>query len=1380
MATILGTIDQGGDGHAVLLALYNAKEGTSLQLSDFVFSIPVMPTENNPIRNTKIKMYPYAASGYYGVKTIYYNRIHLSELGVIRVTRGNALTLVDLLPAINSKYGVDILPTDVINYTLPALTTSQDIVVDITFSTSSVVFYAGDKITLEGDITAPSFVLDTIMGGVSNGNDAFSVAIDITGKTELHTDNFLPDNDFTNYAYNLATNTLIAPPFAYMWKNGAVAYGITKAGAVLQTSGDGSIWQLKNKITSEANLLPGARMPVNQTVVHAVGNSNSVYVIVKNTLTSSISYSMFVGSINGDNWIPSSDLSAMSVFNSNNTNLTPENVNLSSVTLSVIVSGTGFLLSGGNSYALPAVETLNLVTNATTVISLSTITISNDNFTIGDSRLTYSKYTFVNNVGKSGKLIAGYALIKGTNTPAIVWFDLSTQTPTATFVGTDVNYSSLDNGSYISSYSIPLPLTADGFLDVIEIPIRTPVQSGDLGYFLNDKIIDTATYYTYGVRIYKSIRVGGERRKWTHADYQLGSKYKSSKLTINNVLGSRTFTAQPSSGITRSVFTWNDGAQDYLVTRELLFKFESSYTYNKLGTLAAGDLHDYRIVENPNGIYGDLYANIFTVSTGFEYSFSLTSGENKNWAVGSSSSLNLQLANNFSYSPYFNKVPVAVFADVNTVYALLQDNRGVISSVDGGVTWTGYSQHNVFAKAEGTRFSTTTYLSNTSINLKPSNIVGGGVENGYLTAHVKFTGNIPVVGFNNGEVVLNVPNISTDALITFNGSASLLPRYPVSTQTGVTSLNLFGEFEYLEIKTYACTTIPNSFDIFGSVNNHLSNTTVGTSAFSIVTDKTVTVVTATRRVGFLDLNYLVSCYEQIGNDKKYYLMATRTTGGVVKAYSLALAGGGTGLDSFVPSVAMHVWDYIEAKYMPYVIYGNKQFLLAGKLDNVDAFNFSLFTPTILGDNGNDLIPVPLLNGNRQDYLFYQKGNGIFKVAYSYNSSLRVGSVTLVRVFDVSAWPQPYWEFSTGTIRGHGPVTAPTEFEFLSTTEIMIPGFSFFDNGGALINPVISGIYELPIPTATISSPDVNVNTTDVPNVSVSFTNLVANSSYVVNVLNDGVPTPLITAPVTSSSTGTTAVNTPLPLFARTGNYAVRANIVPTTSSNVAALSDNLLFTVTPTATAVMTTSTPTTTIGTDVPVTTVFARLPVNTTFTVNIYTNSSTPISSGSITSDANGNASYSATVPGFGYNSQFLIHSDITGIAFSNDLVITVQAPPADLPDVSNATITFGNPDAGPTTVGAGNYTSTPGAFAGLPTYTYFVKKIFISLNGAIIPNGEEVMSYNLSSGPLGRINTSTSIGRPGGYTDTGPYLVWVELWDTDNTALLLTTGKLEFIFE
>lgn len=1161
MATILGTIDQGGDGHAVLLALYNAKEGTSLQLTDFVFSIPVLPTENNPIRNTKIKMYPYAASGYYGVKTIYYNRIHLSELGIIRVTRGNAVTLVDLLPAINNKYGVDILPTDVINYTLPALTTSQDITVDITFSSSSVVFYAGDKITLEGDVTAPSFVLDTIVGGVSNGNDAFSVAIDITGKVELHTDNFLPDNDFTNYAYSLATNTLSTPPFAYMWKNGPTAYGITRAGAVLQTSGDGSIWQLKNKITPEANLLAGSRMPINQTVVHAVANATSVYVIVKNLLTSSTTYSMFVGNVTGDSWIPSNNLSPMSVFNSNNTNLTPENANLAGVVLSVIVSGTGVLVSGGVNYALPAVETLNLVTNATTVTSLSTITISNDNFTVGDSRLIYSKYTFVNNPTKSGKLIAGYALIKGTNTPAVVWFDLSTQTPTATFVGTDVNYSSLDNGSYISSYSIPLPITADGYLDVIEIPIRTPVQNGDLGYFLNDKIIDTFTYYTYGVRIYKSIRVGSERRKWNHVDFQLGSKYKPSKLTINNVLGSRTFIAQPSSGITRSVFTWDNNAQDYLATRELLFKFESSYTYNKLGTLAAGDLHDYRIIENPNGIYGDLYSNIFTVSTGFEYSFSLTSGESRNWAVGSSSSLNLQLADNFSYSPYFNKVPVAVFADVSTVYALLQDNRGVASSVDGGVTWTGYSQHNVFAKAEGTRFSTNTYLSNTGINLKPSNIVGGGVENGYLTAHVKFTGSVPVVGFNNGEVVLSVPNVSTDALITFNASSTLLPRYPASTQTGVTSLNLFGEFEYLEIKTYACTTIPNTFDTFGSVSNHLSNITVGTSAFPIVTDKTVSVVTATRRVGFLDLNYLVSCYEQVGNVKKYYLMATRTTNGVVKPYSLALAGGTSGLSSFVPSVAMHVWDYIEPKYMPYVIYGNKQFLLAGRLDNVDAFNFSLFTPVILGDNGNDLTPIPLLNGNRQDYLFYQKGNGVFKVAYSYNTALRAANITLVRVFDVSAWPQPYWDFSTGTIRGHGPVTAPTDFEFLTVTEIMIPGFSFFDNGGGLVNPVISGIYELPIATATISSGNVNVSTSTAANVTVVFANLIASSSYLVNVLKDGSSTPLVTIPVTSSSTGTATVNTALPLFSTPGVYLISANIVPVAGTTVAALSDNIIFTV---------------------------------------------------------------------------------------------------------------------------------------------------------------------------------------------------------------------------
>ena len=111
--TILGTIDAGGEGKAVLLAALNQALGKNFTLAEFTFSDPVAITIPTPTRNTMIKLAPLAASGYYGVRKVYYNRIHVSELGQIAVSRGAATRVSDLLPQINEKYGVYIQPTDI-------------------------------------------------------------------------------------------------------------------------------------------------------------------------------------------------------------------------------------------------------------------------------------------------------------------------------------------------------------------------------------------------------------------------------------------------------------------------------------------------------------------------------------------------------------------------------------------------------------------------------------------------------------------------------------------------------------------------------------------------------------------------------------------------------------------------------------------------------------------------------------------------------------------------------------------------------------------------------------------------------------------------------------------------------------------------------------------------------------------------------------------------------------------------------------------------------------------------------------------------------------------------------------------------------------------
>lgn len=145
----LGTIDIGGDGKEVLLEAIKKKYHYSLDKDDVGFSDPERVTVPNPTHNTIIYIGPKATSGYYGIKKIYYNRIHVSELGRIRVAKGTATKVSELLPSINLKYGIQVKNEDIFDEVLPDITPPQtEVEVNFKFRDTSVVFYGNSKIQL--------------------------------------------------------------------------------------------------------------------------------------------------------------------------------------------------------------------------------------------------------------------------------------------------------------------------------------------------------------------------------------------------------------------------------------------------------------------------------------------------------------------------------------------------------------------------------------------------------------------------------------------------------------------------------------------------------------------------------------------------------------------------------------------------------------------------------------------------------------------------------------------------------------------------------------------------------------------------------------------------------------------------------------------------------------------------------------------------------------------------------------------------------------------------------------------------------------------------------------------------------------------------------
>lgn len=160
---ILGTYDLGNDGHAILLELLSQKDSTQYSLNDYVFSEPfalmgqdavvaVERDENNQpitiVRNTRIFLTPKASTGYYGPRVIYYDRVHLSDLGAITLIKGDTTTIYGAITKINQKYGLGITQDDIEDGPLPEANEDGVVGLTLTFKPTSVIFYGSTKIDL--------------------------------------------------------------------------------------------------------------------------------------------------------------------------------------------------------------------------------------------------------------------------------------------------------------------------------------------------------------------------------------------------------------------------------------------------------------------------------------------------------------------------------------------------------------------------------------------------------------------------------------------------------------------------------------------------------------------------------------------------------------------------------------------------------------------------------------------------------------------------------------------------------------------------------------------------------------------------------------------------------------------------------------------------------------------------------------------------------------------------------------------------------------------------------------------------------------------------------------------------------------------------------
>lgn len=187
MTIYLGNIDQPNKaGKELLFDAIAAKAGVTINRAAYSLSEPQAVTTPGTAYNTVAYIGPVAASGYYGTKRVYYNRIHASKLNPITVRWENETKLSELLPKINALKGVFIEPVDIQDVDLPAKDPSKtEIKVTLTFKPESYLYYSSREITLgtvDPATQRPTYlpagaVIDTWCAGV----DQYSIIADGSG-----------------------------------------------------------------------------------------------------------------------------------------------------------------------------------------------------------------------------------------------------------------------------------------------------------------------------------------------------------------------------------------------------------------------------------------------------------------------------------------------------------------------------------------------------------------------------------------------------------------------------------------------------------------------------------------------------------------------------------------------------------------------------------------------------------------------------------------------------------------------------------------------------------------------------------------------------------------------------------------------------------------------------------------------------------------------------------------------------------------------------------------------------------------------------------------------------------------------------------------------
>lgn len=1061
-AIYLGTIDAGGDGLQLLLAAINHKLGTTYTMNDFDFGVPMPVDIPTPTHNTKIKFGPKLSVGFYGVRTIYYSRIHASELGQVIVPYDGEGYLVQLLPKINEKYGILIKDTDVVDTAItPPPVGETSVAVTLTFVPTSVVFYSSTQIQVglndpTGD-TAPIIPFEThatfafdqsqqfdLLGTSYAVMEPFSLALSRDNSTirlSSLTAAMQGTNALAHARIRLEKSVYEARrsnlPFVGQWMDQSTgqAYGMTVLGDVYRLAANGYDWTFAtnalNLTHTTSSIAAAYANPMVKLAVQAA--NGDVYILAKKSTEVPAIWKMTAGSmtwtkmpfsatrmqcLTAAQW---NELQVMDALHSNNR-------------LWVLIrTNTQYATHPNKSRATPAVEVYNTNTNAT------------DYFPLGTTAMRYNGITMDTTKGKwrlvtppTGEAISHcdvVALLPSTvsnNTYAVMY----RYQATGEYTGYILPNSLLPTGDAaraemdVAAYQIELTTTqaslggnivSGHFLDVVSI--LSPVEVSDFNrYFLRTGNRAPQKYLAYGLRTLTSIAVRSGRTPWRETQLSLPSSNKPTLVTLFGAGKRNHVIFQNGTAVHRQLFSQINGKAEFEAMLDSTSVLESHTGFDGVSSVGAAVYAKPGMSEFATPI-----AELATIQDdesvlppiGFSFIARNTAQESAWFTAQNDTDLLTNRSPSLNYA-FMGKVPALVISEAERILYWSREGNGLFISDNRGGSWQEFNSAPYFYRQERAASSALNVLGSAVLRLTTDNFGEAAFVGSQLLIDIKCDEPVKVYDANAGGV--NTDRVLHDQILFETKIGTTGNAYVASHPQSGFGMNTLSQHSPRRLLAWDSDAEGN----FETVGQYSSSATASYDLEWRLTDYMLN--TPGKLMDFSrDVKYLgVRHWFLVEHDGVWNL---HFTDAVQPTRTIGLLGvEDSPYNTFLPEVNFHLWDHVDdnASYAPYVFYGNKRILLLERIDVNNNFAVTHHVLSIPGDNGNALTPVKMYTANRRDYWFHQKGNGLFKLAYAWDGINEVSSVTLLKMFDTSTQALSDYTVHSGSIVGIAARNAPQE------------------------------------------------------------------------------------------------------------------------------------------------------------------------------------------------------------------------------------------------------------------------------------------------------------------------------------------------------------------